>query len=133
MRKIFLLLPLLAIILFSCIKEQRGKICTEEFRSLTVTIKDQAAKPVVLDSGYTLIVSTNSKISPMPPFAELTPGTYVIFSDSHQTLIPENKNSQIRFVGVKGANKVVDEPYIVTQDGCHVSLGSGKTDITITQ
>lgn len=125
---------LLAVILISCIKSKnQEQVCTEIFLSETVLVKDGSNNPVQLDSSYTKIISNSNILRPFTGNSDLTPGTYVLVSDAQLNQIPENKNTDVKFIGYKGGQIIVDEPFTVTQDGCHVDLVSGKTNITINQ
>lgn len=133
MAKILLLSIVLTTGLISCLKNGTGKVCTEIFISVTVTVKDQANNPVKLDSSYTKVLSNDKILRPFTGNMDMYPGTYVLISDGQLNQIPENKNTNVKFIGFKGGQKVVDEPFTVTQDGCHVDLVSGKTNITANQ
>ena len=128
MKNIALIFSILLLGFISC---DRQKVCTADFAYITVIIKDNAAKGVVLDSFYTKIVSTNKIVRPSAVNLGIMPGTYAIFSDSEMNFINEAENSTVTFFGFIGADKVVEENYVLTQDGCHVKYISGKSNIIL--
>ena len=115
---IFLLLSLLA----SCITRKDQVMCTEEFRSVTITVHGDT-----LDAHYTVRVSTGDTVFS----AGITfpwSGVYVVLDDSYRQPI-ENRTEDFRFTGYVGDTLVVDEIFRISADRCHISYVSGKTDI----
>jgi ABC-type Fe3+-hydroxamate transport system substrate-binding protein len=127
-RTIFLVVPLLLLVSTSC---NRNKICTQEFCLIYINIKDSLGKAVILDSNYTEIINTNERIIEKTDSLDKINGSYLFFTDSQKEIIPENKETELKFIGIIGFVRVIDEKYILTQDGCHIKLLSGKTNIIL--
>ena len=130
MRTRFFVVPLLLVILSSC---SRNKICTQEFRLIYINIKDSLGKAVLLDSNYTQVISSQEKIIEKTDSIDKIEGLYILFTDSQKDMIPENIETEVQFIGIMGFVKIVEEKYIMSQDGCHIKLLSGKTNIILNQ
>ena len=102
--------------------------CTEEFRSIGVTILDSAGTPVTLDrysvfeSGNELAIDFN---------LGLGEGWHTIFSDTYQ-MTYQNQEVTITLEGYLGGEMVVNQDYVVGADCCHVFLVSGPEEIRLT-
>lgn len=96
-----------------------------------INIKDSLGKAVILDSNYTEIINTNERIIEKTDSLDKINGSYLFFTDSQKEIIPENKETELKFIGIIGFVRVIDEKYILTQDGCHIKLLSGKTNIIL--
>ena len=97
-------------------------VCTEEFRTITVTITGGT-----LDDFYTIRQSTGDTIrysNENLPF----PNVYPILDDSFQSIIA-NSQETFDFIGIIDAEIVVDEEYVIEADSCHINLVSGNTEI----
>jgi hypothetical protein len=112
----------------SCNKNNscREAICTAIFASVMVQVQTPEGLPVQLDEVYTIRTSTGEKIVLDQNMAE---GRYNVLDDSYQKRIA-NSTEQFRFVGKKGGQVIVDEPYVISADCCHVNKQSGKEIIT---
>jgi hypothetical protein len=130
MRNTFLFVTILLLLLASCNREKE-KMCTDEFRFIIVNIKDSSGNAVRLDSNYTVLIPINRIIQVKTDTIFFKNGTYVLITDSERELIKEDEETEIRFVGFKNSDQIVDKKFIVTQDGCHIQLLSGITDITL--
>ncbi len=109
-------------------------VCTEEFITIVITIKDDSAVAVPLDRFEVLDENTNEDIS--IPLSDSgfqnarETGQYPLYNDS---FVSENQNTNrsIIFRGFIDSNEVVEALYVISTDCCHVSLASGNTEITI--
>ncbi|WP_345005880.1 hypothetical protein [Snuella lapsa] len=108
--------------------------CTEEFRTLTVTIKDTNDIPVALDSFKVIAVVSGNDLTRETSSSELAlmqqNGTYPLFGDEY-TNTYRNKEIEVQFRGFKNSQQIVTENYVVAADCCHVFLVSGTTNLTI--
>lgn len=102
--------------------------CTMMFAMITVEVKDNMGRPVKLDEYYTLRDKTGEKLVMQALAADS--GQYTVIDDSYINTL-KNKSEQFRFVGKKNGVEVINEPYEVEGDCCHVSRKSGKTSITL--
>ncbi|MFS4454903.1 hypothetical protein [Maribacter sp. 2304DJ31-5] len=133
----FFFLPFLAALSCSDIKNEEpcGEIaCTEEFVSLTISIKNAIGEPVQLDSYSAVLSETNKDIaSELADFDKDSfgeNGIYVIFNDRYVKEF-ENKSTSLQFRGIKDAQEIVSAKFEVGADCCHVKLISGDRDIVI--
>lgn len=102
--------------------------CTMMFAMVTVEIKDNAGKPVLLDEYYTIREKNGEKITSQSHNPES--GTYVVLDDGFISTLT-NKRENFRFIGKKNGAEVVNEAYDISGDCCHVNKESGKSAITI--
>ncbi|MCP4460999.1 MAG: hypothetical protein GY816_23710 [Cytophagales bacterium] len=98
--------------------------CTEEFRTIAVTITGAN-----LDDFYTIRESTEDTIRfslNNVPFENI----YPILDDSFQPIIAESEET-FNFLGLINEVIMVDEGYVIAADECHISLVSGKAEIAL--
>lgn len=131
MKKLYLFLFVVLMALSSCERELPGKICTLEFRFITVTVKYSSGSPVFLDSVSTIIKNGGKQLAIEQWVIHREKGIYQIFNDSHGDMIPKSANTGIKFAGFIGGQKVIEQDYVVTRDRCHISLVSGPTTIIV--
>lgn len=125
---IFLTLTFLQI---SCNDNNAG-ICTTEFVTITVSIKDENQNPISLDS----FVVTNTKDGSVItiPLSSLEfenaqqTGQYPIVSDGG---IEKNQEALILFKGFINNQEVISSEYNVAADDCHISLVSGNLELVL--
>lgn len=101
-------------------------VCTMMYAMITVAITDEAGKPVVLDEYYTLRPSVGDTLRP-PQSME---GTYVVLDDSYQKKLQQQQD-EFFFVGYKDGRQVVNEPYTLGADCCHVKKLKGRDQIPL--
>ncbi|MBJ6369683.1 hypothetical protein [Snuella sedimenti] len=108
--------------------------CTEEFRTLTLTIKDSNDMPVALDSFKVVAVISGDDLTRETNSSELAlmqqNGTYPLFGDEHANTY-QNKELEVQFRGFKDDQQIVSENYVVAADCCHVFLVSGTTEVVL--
>ncbi|WP_415830520.1 hypothetical protein [Gillisia limnaea] len=134
-------ISLFVMLLFqSCIKgddvNECPGICSEEFRNITVEIKDAEGNPVALDS-YRVIntvngneLSTEINDSEFQYFREN--GIYPIFSDLYSEEFRQQEIT-INFKGYIDEVEVISSNYEVGADCCHVYYISGERELQIDQ
>ena len=110
----------------------KNMICTEEFRSLVLNVKDKQGKPVVLDAIFTYKESTQEKIIvddlsfQEPPYQ----GSYSIWNDL-QLKTSSKHGETIRVVGMIKTKEIFSQPFKVGHDCCHVVKLEGPDTIEI--
>lgn len=102
-----------------------GVMCTAMFTMITVSIADSNGQPVALDNYYTLRPRTGEKITSQQTLGN---GSYVVLDDSYQKNLV-NQSEDFRFVGIKNGLRVVDEPYRLSADCCHVKKENGRATV----
>lgn len=102
--------------------------CTEEFRTITITVKYSNGTPVVFDSFKVIDIKNKNDLT--YEGWQSVNGIYPIFSDKH-AFEYQNKEIKIEFSGVIDNKKVVSEVYTVGANCCHVYLKEGKDELII--
>jgi len=137
MKKIFPFgIIILLVMLYSCIlNTDDDLVCTEEYRMLTVSLTDSIDNPVILTSNYTEKTSTGEIIDFVQEdnyFDSINRanGIYILFTDGKMSMTSKS-GTEFQFKGFIDSVLVVCEPYIIKNDGCHVLLESGNTEIVL--
>jgi hypothetical protein len=104
-------------------------MCTEDFRFITVRLTDASGKPILLDRYETVRASNNSVLARRDD-TEMEAGTYVVTSDGEKEGI-STCGEKFFFRGYQGGKKVVDEPYSLRNDCCHVERQSGRAEVQL--
>ncbi|MDX1767687.1 MAG: hypothetical protein R3294_06515 [Arenibacter troitsensis] len=108
--------------------------CTEEFRTITISVKDKDGAAVALDHYKVVVLSDGEDITLNASSSEYEwmskNGSYPLFSDKYVTKY-RNKEIEINFQGFIDDELLVDSDYTVGADCCHVTLVEGETDIVI--
>ena len=113
-----------------------GVICTQDLRSISITVLQANSNPVALDSfvvtdmnNVALPAGTSDPVYgyPMSGYE----GQYTLINDAwvqgHQsTTMP------VRAKGWKGGSQVFDQPYTIGADCCHVYKQDGPDTIRLT-
>ena len=129
-------LLLLPVLYFSC-KTDKGIVCTQEYRTITVSIRDAAAKPILLSLYYVKKTSTNEIIDfsmedPLMDSINRLQGIYTVFTDGKMAMTSKT-GTEFEFHGIQDSTEIVNEKYLIGNDECHVQLLSGKTEIIISK
>ncbi|MEH6680821.1 MAG: hypothetical protein V7724_09750 [Sediminicola sp.] len=108
--------------------------CTQEFRTLVVTITDSEDLAVALDEYRVTEVATGKDITiesadhQWDQYREN--GEYPLFSDAYSQIY-QNQEVGIRFIGYIDGEEVVRADYTVGADCCHIFLVDGDTTLEI--
>jgi hypothetical protein len=110
-------------------------LCTEEYRMLTVTIKDSQSNPVILSDYFVKKTSTGEIIdfSHEEPFMDSinrVQGIYFLCTDGKMGMTSKS-GTEFEFHGILDTTEIVNEKYLIGNDQCHIILLSGKTTIVI--
>ncbi|APQ17222.1 hypothetical protein [Maribacter hydrothermalis] len=108
--------------------------CTQNFVTITVSVKDVSGKAIVLDSYEVIDTQTGENLATDFNGEEYQyskeQGVYPILSDANR-LEYQNKTTTLTFKGYISNEEVVTEAYEVGADCCHVSLINGNTEIVL--
>jgi len=121
----------LLITLFSC-NDNLPKACTEEFRSIIVTIRESDNSIAEIDSYFVVKTANNDTILTMndtiyqDPFLQ----GHIVFTDNEMNFTNQT-GSTFRFSAYQATEKVVDQLYTIRHDGCHIELISGEVEIIL--
>ncbi|WP_299798968.1 hypothetical protein [uncultured Maribacter sp.] len=109
-------------------------ICTLNFVTITVSVKDALGEPVVLDSYEVIDNATREDLAADFNGDEYQylkeQGFYPILSDANRVQY-QNTTATLTFKGIIDNEEVINETYEVAADCCHVNLISGNTEIIL--
>jgi hypothetical protein len=126
MKKVIILSMACLFMLSSCNKGG-GFVCTSEYRMVLVRVQNAAKTGVTLDEVYTIRQSTGEKLT----FNQgMGGGAYNVIDDSYQARL-SGKTENFTFVGIRAGQKVVEEPYRISADRCHISKVSGRDEVEV--
>ena len=132
-RKLLVLSSVLfAFLLFECDEDNstdcESAICTEEFRSIVVSVKHA--------SNNTAYVLTDYKVTRLSDIKDITitddnlidnNGYYLITNDLKLDLF-KFRNTEVEFKGYLNDVLVIQKRLTITSDCCHISLIEGDTE-----
>ena len=127
------LLSCLFLLFQSCSEKDKecSGVCTEEYRTIVVEIKDSEGQPVVLDSFKVVELRTGRDLTIEPGDTYMRErGFYPIFSDRYAREYKQQE-LQIKFIGNIGGVEVVSEVYKVGADCCHIYYVSGDLELVL--
>lgn len=97
--------------------------CTEEFRTISITVNGPA-----LDDFYTLRESTGDTL--IINHDSIWGNAYPVLDDNFQKTL-EDKTETFRFHGIINDSIVVNEPFVIKADKCHIIFVSGKQEVNL--
>src|SRR5690606_24887741 len=103
--------------------------CTTYVAQIDLEVVNGAGAHVVLDAFHTEDMNGNILPSNLNYYDNITQ-RYIVFNDFWVTG-HQNTNIQVRFVGYKGGQKVVDEVYDIHTDCCHIAKTSGTNIVVV--
>lgn len=108
--------------------------CTNEFVTLTVSVKDQDGVLIPLDRYEVIDLKTAEEITPELTSEQLSTARrlaqYPMYSDAFLTG-NQNTYRDIVFRGFINEEKLVEAEYRILTDCCHVSVAAGNTNVII--
>lgn len=123
-------LILLSVLVLECDSDNKldcaTTLCTMEFRSITILIKQSTdSGPVLLTDFKVLRISDNKDITIKDNNLNDNLGYYQLVNDTGIAML-RNKNVEIEFQGYVNNTLIINKRFVVTADCCHVSLVSGE-------
>ena len=97
--------------------------CSEEFKRISVAVKNLDGSAAQLDEIYWIDLATNDTST----LAPTTSGVYILADDN--TTISGSAN--FRFDAYQGTFMVASEDYVLKDGDCHIEKTSGKSTITL--
>ena len=106
-------------------------VCTSVYTYIDLELKDTLGKPYILDS-YTVTPASGGAavISKTINAATDSTGHYIVMSDTEKSKVTKD-GVYFDFVGKKGDSIVVNQPYRIAHDCCHVVIKSGLPSVVI--
>ncbi|WP_018627330.1 hypothetical protein [Niabella aurantiaca] len=129
--KTALILLMGIVVLGACKRGTTGRVCTEEYRFFNVKLRSASGEAIVLDTFYTRIVAGNVTFHANNTVPGGDEGYYTVVSDGQLQLLPEGKNTDLRFIGIKNDQVIVNEPYVFKNNGCHIEKIAGKGEVIV--
>jgi hypothetical protein len=128
-------LLLLSVLILGCDRDKKSDcknaFCTDEFRSIGVSIKHVSDSSAVILTTFKVIrVSDNKDISPGNSIIPEKYGYYLLVDDTDVGML-SNNDVEIEFQGYIDNDLLIKSRFVVTADCCHVSLVSGEQVIYI--
>lgn len=114
----------------SCEKQKNNcenAICTEVFMTVATQVVDKDGIPVILDEVYTMRTNLDERIEIDQHMGE---GSYIVLDDNYRLKL-QNNSGEFTFVGKKDGKIVVEEPFTISADCCHIEKKTGKEVITL--
>lgn len=110
-------------------------MCTEEYKMLNISITDSSSHPVHLTTYYVKKVSTGemidfSKEDPYYDSINRIQGYYCVFTDGKMGMTAKS-GTEFEFHGILNSVEIVNETYLIGNDGCHVKMISGKPVVVV--
>lgn len=132
-----LVLAFIAISFFSCKDEDlkaqecdlESRICTEEFKTISLEITNPNGEPVILDDFYTFYDSRKKFEYTLNDIQE-GKGIYPVITDAEMDEI-EREGTTLIFVGEKEGVNIVEHQMVIGHDCCHIQLIAGDDKIVI--
>ena len=108
--------------------------CTQNFVTITVSVKDVPGEAIVLDTYKVIDNATGEDLAADLNAEEYQylkeQGFYPILSDANRVQY-QNTTATLTFKGYVANEEVINEDYEVGADCCHVSLITGNTEIVL--
>ena len=121
---LLLTLSLVALLGMTSCEQNDEVACTAEFVTIAITVNGDA-----LDDYYTIREDTGDtlRIGRENVWGE---NVYPVLDDSYHAML-RNRTEPFRFQGVVAGAVVVDEPFVIKADECHVIYVSGKQEVDL--
>lgn len=104
-------------------------ICTMDYRTITVTIKDKNGQSITLDK-YTSDLKGTAKSLIRNNATESISDSYIIAADNAMNIVGKN-GKEVEFIGYKNGKEVVRRTFKIGHDCCHIKLLEGETEIIV--
>jgi hypothetical protein len=131
MRYVLLLLPLF-VVAASCRRDKgecpNDRMCTMEFRTITVEVRDSMGGAVVLDSVRTVRI-TDGRVFRFVALPGMPQSLYVVITDAEMSEV-NTRGVLFRFEGFREDSALAVSDFLIRHDCCHVEKLSGPTVIT---
>ncbi len=134
LKYICILTSIISFFAFTCKKKApcEGVVCTQEFRTVDITVVDNAGNAKPISSIRTIDPSTNAVIlSNSNPNTAIGASTYTFFSDLQIAGMTANSQKTFKVEGVYNNAIVFTESYVISADCCHITKVSGKDSVVV--
>ena len=106
--------------------------CTEEFKTITLTVTLSNNLPAVLDSFKTIIADTGNPLmfSYSKSNTVVNNHIYDVANDGNMAAVGR-EGKDVLFIGYLDGKKVVNHPMKIGHDCCHITLLAGETTLKL--
>ncbi len=115
-------------------KEEQTQICTAQFVSIGLEVKNSQDDPAVLESFKVTRLSDQKDLTVKFDPADLDVmqqiGMYPITNDSFREQLAF-KNVEVLFTGTVEGKTVLSQKFVISADACHVVLKSGPREVKL--
>jgi hypothetical protein len=128
-----LLLISLVILFFAQCKKGDGRMCTEEFRIITVSLENQAGQSIVPDSYYVVIQEPfhDTLITHENTYQTGPLSSEIILLTDNEMVYTNESGHLLKLTAYIDGEQRVNENYLIRNDGCHIELVIGNTTVVI--
>ena len=109
-------------------------MCTADFRTISITVKDAAGQPVVLDKVQVVVAGTSTPVlGPNGDDENLgasKQGRYMVATDNSMALLGKAGKS-VDFKGYKNGRQIVAHRMVIGHDCCHIKLLKGAQTVVV--
>jgi hypothetical protein len=126
MKSFFVIVPILMTVMLILVQCNKDRICTMDYRAITLDLKYPDGQPVLLDSGKVVRLSNNQIMSSWNGVSAT--GLCLIVDDGMQKEL-ENKKEIMRLTAYLNGEIVCERDVLVGADHCHVKY-LGKEPLT---
>ncbi len=111
-------------------------MCTMEFRTVHINLKDAAGNPLVLDKFRTIRLADGhefdlqSTASSWEDSTWKAMGSYPVLTDAQQKQI-STKGEKLEFRGERGGIEIVKQEYEFKDNCCHIELVNGPSTLVV--
>jgi len=111
-------------------RQDVARVCTYDYRILSLTLKDASQNPVQLDEYSLTELTTDKVVFKVTDPINADKGLYTLLEDKDKALTtPCGK--EFRFVGLKDYHVAVDTVLTIAQDCCHIQFLNGNNALTV--
>lgn len=117
----------LCMLFLGCKKDRdtsKKHFCTEIFAMVTIQVNGGP-----LDDFFTIRESTGDTLR-HDVNGLIEEGQYIVLDDNFAATL-KNREETFIFTGIVGKEKVVEEPFVIKADDCHIDYVSGKREVSI--
>lgn len=111
-------------------RQDVARVCTYDYRILSLTLKDVSQNPVQLDEYSLTELITDKVVIKVTDPINADKGLYTLLEDKDKALTtPCGK--EFRFVGFKDHHVAVDTVLTIAQDCCHILFLNGSNELKV--
>lgn len=107
-----------------------GVACTAMFAMIPITVTDSAGGNIKADRVFTLRTDKKGADTVKSYKSDGINNTYIVVDDNYVSEM-QNSTHTFKFVCMRNGVVIVDEPFTISADCCHIKKESGKETLVI--